>query len=150
MFNLFKKKNTQPNLKSTPELINFQKSFTEDQKAAMIYSLMLMVASEGSYGIKKFNYMTQQAELLNVDLEGKSMSVYQGKNADYAYSIIKTLSESQKDFYCVLLGNIMQLNGNPTQNEIKLADRILTEVGISEEKFTNAIIKTHTLMEKFK
>lgn len=150
MFEFFKKKKPQASLKNNPDLVNFRNSFTEQQKAAIIYSLMLMVGSEGNYNEKKLTYMSQQAELLDVDLEGNSMSIYQQKNADYAYSIIKTLSESQKDFYSVLLGGIMRLNGKPTQNEMKLADRILAESEISEAQFTNAIIKSQALMEKFK
>jgi hypothetical protein len=147
MFGLFKKKDTQSGLRNNPDLVDFQNSFTEQQKAAIIYSLMLMVGSEGSYDTNKLNYMTQQAELLNIDLEGESMSVYQGKNADYAYSIIKTISESQKDFYSVLLGNIMLVNGRPTDNEMKLVDRILTETNISDEQFKNANTKAQVLFK---
>jgi hypothetical protein len=149
MFGLFKKKNSQSNLQNNPDLVNFQSSFTEQQKAAMMYSLMLMVGSEGSYDAKKLDYMSKQAELLNIDLDGKSMEIYQQRKADYAYSIIKTLSESQKDIYSVLLGNIMLVNGKPTENEMKLADRILTESEISEEQFKNANLKTQALLTKF-
>lgn len=148
MFGLFKKKNTHSSLRNNPDLINFQNSFTKEQKAALIYSLMLMVASEGSYDTKKFNYMTQQAELLNVDLEGKSMEIYQEKNADYAYSVIKMLSENQKDFYSVMFGNIMIVNGKPTDNEMKLAERILNKCEISQEQFKNANMKTQALWNK--
>lgn len=143
MFNPFKKKS------SNPDLINFQNSFSEEQKAAMIYSLMLMMASEGSYDSKKFDYITKQAELLNIDLEGKSMSVFHNKNADHAYPIIRNLSESQKEFYSVMLGNIAYINGNPTENEIRLTNIILSETDISHEKFKNSISKAQALLSKF-
>jgi hypothetical protein len=146
MFSLFKKKTQKEN--NTADF-NFQNLFTEEQKAAIAYSLMLMVGSEGDYDENKLNYLAKQAELLNIDLDGKSMAVYKTKKADYAYSIIKSLSANQKDIYSVMLGNIMLVNGKPTENEMRLANRILTECEISEEQFKNANLKTQVLWNKF-
>jgi len=43
----------------------------------------------------------------------------------------------------------MLVNGKPTENEMQLADRILTESEISDEQFKKANLKTQALWNKF-
>jgi hypothetical protein len=144
-----KKEETKPKAEPNPELLEFANSYTEEQKAAMMYILMLMVASEGDYDTKKFNFLNTQAKLLSFDLEGKSMDIYQHQNADYAYSILKLMNDSQKEWFSVTLGSMISLDKRPTLNEEKLIDRILSETNISDEQFKNANLKARALWNKF-
>lgn len=144
MFNFFKKKEKPTRLENN----NFLDNFTEDQKAAMIYTLMLMAGANGSYDNKKINYAMLQAEVLNLDLEGKAMTVYQNKNADFAYSIIKNFPDVEKGWYSVLIGSMLGVSGKPTENEIKLITRILEQCGISEDDFHDINTKTQALIKK--
>lgn len=132
-----------------PELSEFKNSYTEEQKAAMMYSLMLIVASEGDYDTKKFNFLNSQASLLGFDLEGKSMAIYQHNKADYAYNILKTMNDSQKEWFSITLGTMISLDNRPTVNEEKLVGSILTETNISDEQFKNANLKARALLNKF-
>lgn len=144
-----KKGETKPKDEPMPELSDFRNSYTDEQKAAMMYTLMLLVASEGDYDTKKFNFLNTQATLLNFDLEGKSMDIYQQKNADYAYSILKPMTDSQKEWFSVTLGTIISLDKRPTLNEEKLIDRVLTETNITDEQFKNSNLKARALSNKF-
>lgn len=143
-----KKEEAKPKAEPLPELSEFKNSYTEEQKAAMMYSLMLIVASEGDYDTQKFNFLNTQATILGFDLEGKSMDIYQHKKADYAYGILKTMSDSQKEWFSVTLGTMISLDKRPTVNEEKLVDRILTETNISDDEFNNANLKARALLNK--
>ena len=144
MFSFFKKKEKPTRLENN----NFPDNFTEDQKAAMIYTLMLIAGANGSYDNQKINYAMQQAEILNLNLEGKAMTVYQNKNADFAYSIIKKFPDVEKGWYSVLIGSMLGVSGKPTENEIKLITRILEQCGISEDDFHDINTKTQALIKK--
>jgi len=146
MFNFFKKKEKAKDLEKNA----FLNDFTEEQKAAMVYSLMLMTGANGSYDEKKLNYTMQQAKLLNLNLEGKAMAIYQEKNADYAYSIIKRIPEEKKGWYSVLLGSILGIGGKPTEKELTLIARIVEQCGISEKDFHDVNTKTQALMKNIK
>jgi hypothetical protein len=141
-----KKEEAKPKAEPHPELSELKNSYTEEQKAAMMYSLMLIVASEGVYDTKKFNFLNTQATLLGFDLEGKSMDIYQHKKADYAYGILKKMNDSQKEWFSVTLGSMISLDKRPTVNEEKLVDRILTETNISDDEFKNANLKARALL----
>lgn len=147
--NIVKKEEAKNKPEPIPELLEFKNSYTEEQKAAMMYSLMLIVASEGDYDTKKFDFLNTQASLLGFDLEGKSMDIYQHKKADYAYSILKTMTDSQKEWFSVTLGTMISLDKTPTVNEEKLVDRMLTETNISDEQFKNSNLKARALLNKF-
>jgi len=147
--NTVKKAEAKTKPEPIPELLEFKNSYTEEQKAAMMYSLMLIVASEGDYDTKKFNFLNTQASLLSFDLEGKSMDIYQHEKADYAYSILKKMNDSQKEWFSVTLGTMISLDKRPTVNEEKLVDRMLTEINISDEQFKNSNLKARALLNKF-
>lgn len=138
-----------PITKEHQELSDFQVSFSDQQKGAMLYSLMLLVSSEGDYDNNKFAFVDKQAGILKFDLEGESMAVYEQKNADYAYGILKTLNNSQKEWFSIALASIITLNGRTTENERSLANRILTESNISNEQFKNVNQKAQALFNRF-
>ena len=140
-----------PNLitEANPEVSEFSKSFSEQEKGAMLYLLMLMATSEGHADNKKFDFLYKQADILNFNLEGQSMEIYQQQNADYAYNILRNSNDHQKEWFSISLATIMTINGNPTQKEKSLSDRILSQINISDEQFKNANKKTQALFNKF-
>ena len=148
MFNLFRKK------KSTKNYVNesnsgFLSEFSDEQKAAMIYSLMLLSSANGNYNEEKLAFTENQAGTLKFNLEGVAMINQMERKADYAYSIIKRFSSKQKDWYSILLGSGMFIGGNPTDNEKKIAQIILDSTGISNLQFDTANNKANAIMNKF-
>ena len=146
MFNFLKKKPTR-NQFSENQFLN---SLTDKQKGAVIYTLMLVASIKGSLDNSKMNYIINQSKILNFSIENPEMSIYQTLKADYAYSIIKTFSNSQKGWYSVVLGTILLVNGkNPTEDELTLAYHIASQCGISEDEFDRNNTNAQQIMNNF-
>lgn len=146
MFNFFKKK---PKTNQFTEN-KFLASFTDEQKGAIFYTLFLVASIKSSSYNSKMNYIISQYEVLNFNIDNPVMSVYQSKKADYAYSIIKTFSDSQKGWYSVVLGTILLVNGSqPTEDELTLVYRIASQCGISEEEFDRNNTNAQQFMNSF-
>jgi hypothetical protein len=132
MFNFFKKK-PKTNQFSENKFLN---SFNDDQKGAIFYTLFLVASIKSSSYNSKMNYIINQYEVLNFNLDNPVMSVYQAKKADYAYSIINKFSDSQKGWYSIVLGTILLVNGTkPEDDEITLVYHIASQCGISKDEF---------------
>lgn len=146
MFSFFKKKSkTNPFSEN-----NFLNSFSDEQKGAVFYTLILVATIKGSIDNSKMNYIINQSKILNFSLENPVMSVYQTKKADYAYSIIKTFSDSQKGWYSVVLGTILLVNGtNPTDDELTLVYHMASQCGISEVEFDRNNTNAQKIMNNF-
>lgn len=146
MFNFFKKKPTR-NQFSENQFLN---SLTDKQKGAVIYTLMLVASIKGYLDNSKMNYIINQSKILNFSIENPEMSIYQTLKADYAYSIIKTFSNSQKGWYSVVLGTILLVNGkNPTEDELTLVYHIASQCGISEDEFDRNNTNAQQIMNNF-
>lgn len=146
MFNFFKKK-PKTNQFSENQFLN---SFTDDQKGAIFYTLFLVASIKSSSYNSKMNYIINQYEVLNFNLDNPVMSVYQAKKADYAYSIINTFSDAQKGWYSIVLGTILLVNGTkPEDDEITLVYHIASQCGISKDQFDRNNKNAQQLMNSF-
>lgn len=135
----------------TPKIDSSQipNMFSEREKASIIYILMLISGANGKKNSKKLEYSTDVSIQLGFNLEDNpELNVYQSKNADYAYSILKSFNPNQKLIFSVYLGHILKLE-SPTENEIRLVGRILEQCGISESEFDNTLSKLDSIMTKF-
>lgn len=104
--------------------------YTEEQKAAMIYSLMLVASANGVYNDKIMKYAEGKAKVLQLDLEGKIMADQMVKKAGFAYSVIKKFSLAQKAWYTNLLNTGISI-GDTTNDEKVMVRRILEKTNIS-------------------
>lgn len=146
MFNFFKK-NKKINQFSDNKFLN---SFTDEQKGAIFYTLMLVATIKGSIDNSKMNYIINQTKILNFNFENPVMSVYKTKKSDYAYSIIKRYSDSQKGWYSVVLGTILLVNGKePTEDEFTLVYFIASQCGINEDEFDEYNTNAQLFMNNF-
>jgi hypothetical protein len=148
MFNIFRKKKM-ANDKAVEDNSDFLLKFSEEQKAAMIYSLMLLSSAKGSYDEAKLVYTENQADALKFNLESPAMINQMERKAEYAYSIIKKFNTNQKDWYSTLLGAGMYIGGNPTNDEKKIIHRILDESEISISQFNTANKKANIIINTF-
>ena len=123
MFNFFKKKKRVLGYGTNPKLSEFKKTLVEEKKAAMMYSmLMVLAADKENFNIKMDNYFHNQAGLLGFDLGNNSMmEQYKSKTASEIYEILKELNTEQKKWYAIsMYSSLYDLGYKPSKKQVSL------------------------------
>lgn len=136
MFNLFRKKKKIPlGFQQHPNIVKFNEITTEEQKAAIFYTLLIVMGTEGVINHKMYDYIESQAKALNFSLNSQSMQKYKSEDTKYAYEVLKKLSTDQKTWFATALYSMLyDIGEKPTENQIGLYLRI-------GEKTSNAFMR---------
>ena len=145
MFGLFKRK--KPPV--SEELRNFQNSFTEKQKAAVIASSIIIANSHEHMSLNKRNTIGQTATLLGINPSSPmTRKLYEGSK-DELIQTLNTLDESQKEWYIVAIHQLVMADGMPRDKEIDYVMGFADNVGISEDKYEKIIEQTEFILKSF-
>ena len=142
MFNIFKKKSTN----SVKKESNKFHEFSEEQKAAIVYSLILVATANGNYNDQKMGFMQMQADSMSLNMKGKIMLNQLEKKSEFAFSILEKFNSTQVQLYLPLLWSSLNLEGNPTDNEEKMVQTILDSSGIPTSTFKAINDKAKAIM----
>jgi len=104
VFTRFKKRKRRYGFERHPKLINFSRSLSLEQKAAMAHTFLMMMRADGSsINLKMYNYIYDQFESIGFGLKSKYMEEYNSNDLDGTYTEINNLSVNQKKWFAMAL-----------------------------------------------
>lgn len=147
LFSFFKKHEKQSAVNE--HLNGFQVQFSENQKKAILTSLLLIASSDGDYHRKEEKFLEQTANMLNYRLKNNYFDDFMTINREDLFQYLDSLNENQKDWYVITAFGMMHSDGKDLDVEFDYLNAFFSKMGISEERFTNVLKKTQLLMNKF-
>jgi len=135
------------------EFNEFQKSFTDVQKAAIIGSLVIVAKSDGDLHDKEWTHIMETSKMLGMDLEISSSASKLAKMAesglDYMLSVLRSLSRSQKEWCILAMHMTMLADGKVLHAEINFCLGIAEDMGISPDEYKRIIDKAQQVTNAF-
>lgn len=132
------------------ELIEFQKSFTLEQKIAIIHNLLVVAQCDSELHSNEVESIKQSARLLGIDFDVNNLSplmttMFRQNNIP----ILNTLDKNQKEWYIVAMNTVMQADGKVLEKEVQYCLIIAEDIGISAEEYKRILDKTNKLFNLF-
>lgn len=146
MFNIFKKK--QDPIRE--HLGDFQDSFTKEQKAAILVSLVFLAKIDGQFHPSEKNNIEQASRVLGIGLNEPLFTKIAAGGKNAITRILNTLDKSQKEWYIITLHSLVVADGKVEENEIGFALEYAEDIGISEDEYIQIVQKAELLMKKFR
>ncbi len=88
------------------------------------------------------------AKLLDFDLDDKAFTDFSEQSEEYLINVLKTLSESQKEWLVWNLNGIAYVTGKATEAEVGAAVNICNRMGITDDRYISIIQKTKNIMNR--
>jgi uncharacterized tellurite resistance protein B-like protein len=129
---------------------DFQGQFSENQKKAILNSLLLIACSDGEYHQTEADFFEQAATLLGYRLNHDYANELSSFSRDKLFQLLNSLNESQKDWYIITVFGMMYADGEALKIESQYLDALFNNMGITEERFEKVLSKTQFIMNKDK
>lgn len=139
---------SQPVNENIQEVENFRKGFTNQQKAAIISSMIIVTKTPNGITKVEWNYIEKSANLLNIGLDDPELETIPQKGRINLVSILNTLSRSDKEWFSYSLYTLLHQNGKPEGNKLQIALTILNDIGISQDEFLGIVNKANAIYQR--
>jgi uncharacterized tellurite resistance protein B-like protein len=146
MFDFFKKKNDPVQ----EHLGDFQESFTNEQKSAILRSLAIVAKADNQIHPKELQLMAQIAKILNHKSDDPLSLKIARAGTDELIRILNTLTQDQKEWFVVTLGTMAASDGKKNEDQFLYALGISEKIGISEEEMAIILQKSELLGNLFR
>jgi hypothetical protein len=123
-------------------LSGFQDSFTDEQKKAILFSLFDIANSDDEFHAKEIEFFDQIGNLLNYPTGESILDEYLEADKEKVFESLNDFSDSQKDWYIVIVYGMVHADGKVLDEELADAERFLEGMGISKERINDAIQKS--------
>jgi uncharacterized tellurite resistance protein B-like protein len=150
LFDFFKKHEKQNAINE--HLGGFQKEFNQQQKKAVMCSLLLIANSDGEYHNKENQFFEQTATVLGYRLSSDldtTLDEFMTMDRESLFRNLNSLGESQKDWYIITALGMVHADGKALEEEFQYMIVFFEKMGISEQRFESVIKKTELFMQKF-
>ncbi|HBG86121.1 MAG TPA: hypothetical protein DDW62_01075, partial [Marinilabiliaceae bacterium] len=117
LFNFFKKHEKQNEVRQ--HLGGFQDEFSDNQKKAVMCSLMLIANSDGEFHRKEEMFFEQTATMLGYRLSGDYIDDLLAMGKEKLFQLLKSLDESQKDWYIITAFGMLHADGQALEVEFQ-------------------------------
>lgn len=142
LFNLFKKNKKQNDV--IQHLGAFKRSFNEQQKKAILWSLFLIANADKKFDRKEKKFFSETAMMLGYKFSDDYMEFLLIYPED-SIAILKTLTEGQKDWLIVTLLGMVHADGKALQEEYDLMQNFFTIIGVTMHRVESVVKKTQIL-----
>ena len=115
-------------------------TFTNDQKRAILYSLLLIAKSDGEYHQNERLILDVTAQFLNYNLNDIKFLQYPSLGVETMYQELNTLNSKQKDWYILSTYGMINADFQYKQVEDNFANHFFEKMGISEE-YINKLVQ---------
>lgn len=144
-----KSSSTDAEPQSKSGLEGFQEEYTQEQKAAIIRCLWVILQADNEKHPIEMKYLKDTAQLLDIDFKDPILlRLLNDKTKFEMLTHLKTLSTSQKEWFVVAIHGMMICDGNAADREFNYILGICGEIGITEEMYISIIEKTEALQKK--
>ncbi len=123
-------------------LSGFKDSFTDEQKKAILFSLFDIANSDDEFHAKEIEFFDQIGNLLNYPTGESILDEYLEADKEKVFDSLNDFSDSQKDWYIVIVYGMVHADGKVLDEELADAERFLEGMGISKERINDAIQKS--------
>lgn len=131
------------------EVDQFYSQFSEEQKAAIICNLFVMMAADGNLHGNEKNLLNSICDSFSMPLEDIAVTKLTRKGAEYASTILNDMELSQKEWYIMLLYSMIYADGHADEEEIDLLIHLAEQIGVSQEQCAKIIEKSISIMNQF-
>ncbi len=132
------------------ELTEFQNSFTEEQKVAVMHCLLIVAQCDQELHPKELELLKQTAKSLGIHFDQMNLSpimkrMFQQNN----FPILNTLTKSQKEWYICAMHSMMHADGKILDKEVHYCLTIAEEIGINQSQYKTILDKMDALYNLF-
>jgi len=131
------------------DLRDFQKSFTKEQKVAILGSLVILAKSKGQMLPKEIDLIEQTGRVLALDVDETLFAKIAGGGIDELMRILKTLNQSQKEWFVISMRSMTAASGKVNEEQIAFAFGLAEKIGFTEDEIIELIDKTQHLNDFF-
>jgi hypothetical protein len=142
MFNFFRKKQENP-------FSEFASTYSKEQKASIIGIMLMLGKSAGNINKQQMDAISNTAKMLNLDIDDPILISAAAGGHDYLVNNLKTLDQSQKDFFVVTINGYCLTGGENIEKLFNYSLKFCEKIGISEIEYESIIKKMALMMEKF-
>lgn len=143
MFSFFKKRSNNETIKN--HLNDFQGSFTDEQKKAIMVSLYVIANSDEEFHDSEVEFLQHTADLLGYQISSDIKQEFSGINRGKVFEQLREFSDEQKEWYLVTVTGMIHADGKVLENELDDALRYLLAMGISKERMIEIIGKLNAM-----
>lgn len=132
---------------------DFSKRFTTEQKSVVLWFLKEIAKADGNVNGSEEQMVGQVMELIGFDLSNKETENIFSKILTYSLAqlvrILNTLDRADKEWFTITMYSLIICDGTAKDDEIGMAIYICSQIGISEQEYSEIIKKTISLYKRF-
>ena len=139
LFSLFIKRKKNKIIKKHIE--SFQDSFTEEQKIPILASLFLIANSDDEFHDSEKEFLQKFADAFGYQITDEIMDKYSQMDMNSLFEELSELSSSQKEWLVISVFGMIHADNMVLEEELLLAKKFFTRMGISLVSIKNIIEK---------
>ena len=124
-------------------------NFKEEQKAAIIGTLIAVAQCDGQVHPKEEDALNQTAEIMGFDATSPYMAKMHQGGFGYMLSILKGFDKSQKEWFILTMHSLMHADGHVAEKEVTYCLGIAEQIGISQNEYKSILDKMDGLYNAF-
>lgn len=147
-FDYFKKRKKEKFLRE--HLSGFQDSFSENEKKAMMYGLMMIATADRNLHEKELEYFEETSMMLGYKINSNlddTLANLMTMNSDVVFNTLNKLHGSNRDWFIITVFGMIHADGVRLETEYQMAVVIFDKMEISEEYCFNVLKKHKLFME---
>lgn len=130
-------------------LSGFQDDYNKEQKAAIMWALILLANSDGNIHPTEAKSLDETALMLDISPEDPIMNRIMAGGKDEIIRILNTLERTQKEWFITALHGMIHADGKVEDIEIGYALGFAEDIGISQNEYKQIIEKVNLLMKLY-
>ena len=132
------------------KMLEFQQSFTIEQKIAVIHNLLVVAQCDGELHPKEVDSIKLSAKALGIDFDVNNLSplmlaMFRQNNIP----LLNTLNKSQKEWFIIAMHTVMHSDGKVLETEVQYCLIIAEDIGISANEYKQILEKMDALYNLF-
>jgi len=128
--------------------------FSIEQQAVMVWFLVKIAEADGDININEEQQLGQFFQIIGYDLSDKETESISRKVAAYSLDqltqVLNSLEKSDKEIFAITTYSLIVSDGQPKEDEIKMALYSCTQIGIDDDEYYRLIKKSATMYNQFK
>lgn len=135
--------NSKTQIEKCNEIENLVKdTFTDNQKRAILFSLLLIAKSDGEYHKYERLILDITAQFLNYNINDIKFLEYPSLGEETMYKHLNTLNSKQKDWYILSAFGMMSADFQYNETEDAFVNHFFNKMGISES-YINKLVEQY-------
>lgn len=119
--------------------------FTDEQKKAILLSLFEIANCDGEFHQLEIAYFKRTSNLLGFSIKNGKLKKWLDRNKEHFYSILRKLSESQKDWYVFTVLGMVYSDSTVDEREYNHVNKFLLSLGFSPERIKRNMVNPELL-----